>query len=90
MCFEHGFAPKIVQEARELPTIIALVATGLGVAIVPAAMRCIMTGGVRYVEIGDESAHPPLFLMHSADDVATPKVRFLDLLQNSLANAKAG
>lgn len=37
LCREAGFRPRIALEATELPTLHALVAAGLGVAVVPAA-----------------------------------------------------
>jgi DNA-binding transcriptional LysR family regulator len=42
-CFKNsGFTPKIVQEARTKHTTIALVAAGLGVAIVPSSSKVII------------------------------------------------
>ncbi|MBC7792088.1 MAG: LysR family transcriptional regulator [Clostridia bacterium] len=35
LCAHRGIQPRIVQEAREFPTVLALVAAGIGVAIVP-------------------------------------------------------
>jgi DNA-binding transcriptional LysR family regulator len=41
LCQQAGFAPQVAQEARESPTIVGLVAAGLGVAIVPASLQSI-------------------------------------------------
>jgi len=38
LCLTAGFQPKIVQQARQLHTLIALVAMGVGVALVPASL----------------------------------------------------
>jgi DNA-binding transcriptional LysR family regulator len=35
LCRKSGFTPRIVQEASEMETVLALVSTGVGVAIVP-------------------------------------------------------
>jgi DNA-binding transcriptional LysR family regulator len=37
-CLDAGFQPRIVQEAPQFPTLIRLVAAGLGVSLVPACM----------------------------------------------------
>ena len=51
-CFEAmGFTPKIAQEARTKYTTIALVATGLGVAIVPSSSKAISRKGVSFLDI---------------------------------------
>lgn len=80
LCWDQGFSPIVVQEARELSTVIALVAAGLGVAIVPATMRCIQTAGVRYVDLGDASAHASLYLMHNEEEMSPLKTRFIAIL----------
>lgn len=37
-CLDAGFQPRIVQEAPQFPTLVRLVAAGLGVSIVPACV----------------------------------------------------
>ncbi len=48
LCLESGFAPRIVQEARQMQTIAALVAGGLGVALVPRSVTALGLEGVVY------------------------------------------
>jgi DNA-binding transcriptional LysR family regulator len=43
-----GNAPRIVQEAREMQTIMGLVASGLGVTLVPASVQAIALRGAVY------------------------------------------
>jgi DNA-binding transcriptional LysR family regulator len=43
-----GTAPRIVQEAREMQTIVALVASGLGVSLVPASVAVLALPHVAY------------------------------------------
>lgn len=38
LCQAAGFLPKIVQQARQLQTLIALVASGFGIALIPASL----------------------------------------------------
>jgi DNA-binding transcriptional LysR family regulator len=43
-----GFSPRMAQEARQMQTIIGLVAGGMGVAIVPACMQNLRRSDVAY------------------------------------------
>jgi DNA-binding transcriptional LysR family regulator len=55
-----GFAPRIAQEAIQMQTVVSLVSSGLGVALVPASVANLGRRGVAYREITD--AHPRLDL----------------------------
>jgi DNA-binding transcriptional LysR family regulator len=50
-CHDAGFSPNVVQEAGEIPTIVSLVAAGLGVSLVPASMEQVRTDGVVYLPV---------------------------------------
>jgi DNA-binding transcriptional LysR family regulator len=45
---ENKFIPQQIQEVLELPTVLNLVATGIGVAIVPASVQSLQREGVVY------------------------------------------
>lgn len=47
-CRTAGFSPRVVQQARSMPTIVSLVAAGMGVALVPAAMDRVHLPGLAY------------------------------------------
>lgn len=59
-CRSAGFSPLIVQEATQIQTILSLVQSGLGIALVPSETRRAVPGGVHmiplveplYVELG--------------------------------------
>jgi DNA-binding transcriptional LysR family regulator len=55
-----GFAPRVAQEAIQMQTVVSLVSSGLGVAIVPASLANLGRRGVVYREIADP--HPRLDL----------------------------
>lgn len=55
-----GFAPRVAQEAIQMQTVVSLVSSGLGVAVVPASVANLGRRGVVYREIAD--AHPKLDL----------------------------
>jgi DNA-binding transcriptional LysR family regulator len=47
-CAQHGFSPRIAQEARQMQTIVSLVSGGAGVALVPDCLRHLQRDGVVY------------------------------------------
>lgn len=51
VCQAAGFVPQIAQEASQIPTVLALVEAGLGVALVPEVMRKHLAGSVTYREL---------------------------------------
>lgn len=50
-CHECGFVPDFVQVASEMQTILALVASGLGIALVPHAMVAVNIDNVVYLQV---------------------------------------
>ena len=46
LCRRAGFSPRIVQEASHLPTVVSLVAAGLGVSLLPESLRNLRRCGV--------------------------------------------
>jgi DNA-binding transcriptional LysR family regulator len=61
-CQGAGFVPRIAQEATQMQTIVALVAGGLGVALVPECVTALGLHGVVYRPILAETGVPPLEL----------------------------
>ena len=43
-CRQAGFLPRVRQEVKEMATLVALVAAGLGVALVPASAQRLHLG----------------------------------------------
>jgi DNA-binding transcriptional LysR family regulator len=84
LCGKRAFVPKIVQEAREASTIIGLVATGLGIAVVPSSLRYIGIPNIVYVPLADADATTELLLIYRAGEANS---RIANLSQ--LARAKA-
>lgn len=56
LCAEAGFTPEISQEAVQMATIVSLVAGGLGVSVVPAAVAALRRDDVRYLELEEQTA----------------------------------
>ena len=55
-CHDCGFVPKFVQVAAEMQTILALVSSGLGIALVPQAMKAVRTEYVAYLQVRRRNA----------------------------------
>ena len=53
LCRDVGFTPEIAYEAPDLASILGLVASGAGIAIVPSVMTCMKAPGVVYRPIAD-------------------------------------
>jgi DNA-binding transcriptional LysR family regulator len=56
MCAASGFAPRVVQEANELFTVLSLVGAGLGVSLVPRSAALMRLPGVRFREVKQPEA----------------------------------
>jgi DNA-binding transcriptional LysR family regulator len=52
-CRAAGFAPRRAQEAAGTAVLLALVAAGLGVALVPASVRAVPLAGVVFRDVAD-------------------------------------
>ena len=67
VCRKAGFSPTIGQQAVEMQTIVALVAAGMGFAIVPASVRKLGRSGVVYRKLRERSAQVELGLAWRRD-----------------------
>jgi len=56
LCHSAGFSPRIAQEAGHVQTVLGLVASGLGVCLLPDFIRNIRRPGVKYIPL---SGSPP-------------------------------
>jgi DNA-binding transcriptional LysR family regulator len=52
-CQQSGFSPRVTQEAVQVQTIVSLVESGLGVALVPGVARRYVNRGVRFLTLSD-------------------------------------
>lgn len=56
LCRRAGFEPRVTQQARQMQTVISLVACGMGWALVPESMRNLHRDGVDYRRLQGESS----------------------------------
>jgi DNA-binding transcriptional LysR family regulator len=80
-CRAAGFSPNVTQEAPQMSSTINLVAAGLGVSIVPAAIRSFRAQGVRYLPITGIAPRAPLSLAYRRFERAGTVQRFLAALR---------
>ncbi|KZC42424.1 LysR family transcriptional regulator, partial [Rhodanobacter sp. FW510-R12] len=72
-----GFRPEITQHAQQINGLLALVAAGLGLALVPASMRAVRLAGVCYAPLEDPDAFLLLAVACRADDHSPALQQFL-------------
>jgi len=75
VCAAAGFAPRIVQEASELFTVLSLVRAGLGVSLVPRSAALMRLPGVRFRELVSPKAAWNIALAWHRDASDAPLVR---------------
>ena len=80
-----GFQPAIVQQAQQINGLLALVAAGLGLALVPASMRAVHLVGVSYVPLEDADAYLLLAVASRSDDHSPVLQQFLSTVAESVA-----
>ncbi len=54
-CLQHGFSPRVVQEATQTHAVVGLVSAGIGVALVPASAQAIGLRGVHFRPLAQKS-----------------------------------
>ncbi|MEU2425483.1 LysR family transcriptional regulator [Streptomyces sp. NPDC007851] len=77
-CRQGGFVPRIVQEAALIQTIAGLVASGVGVALVPASVRRIQKIGVTYRALQHEPLDVEMGLVWMRENNSPVLAGFID------------
>ena len=82
LCRKAGFSPRISQEAIQVQTLVSLVASGLGVALVPGVTRAYSTPHVAFVDLTDAEAHEALALslVTHRDTSCAPVLKLRDVM----------
>lgn len=84
ICGLAGFNPHLSQAANEAPTILGLIAAGLGVSILPGSLQAIKVPDVVWREISAKSGtlHSHVYLVHHAHRGPTPQLtRFIEIVR---------
>ncbi|AZM47716.1 LysR family transcriptional regulator [Streptomyces sp. WAC 06738] len=89
-CHERGLYPEIVREASPKQAIVALVAAGLGVSLLPAALMNHPHPGVVYRPVDDDGFGITTSLLWRRDDARPATLAFLEVareLRTSVADS---
>ena len=79
-CREAGFAPRVEHRAPGTAVLLALVAAGLGVSLVPESVRALPLAGVVFRDVAGTTL-TELGLAHRADDDSPLVARVLEVLE---------
>jgi DNA-binding transcriptional LysR family regulator len=67
-CHEAGFIPQVSYSPNEMQTILAYVAAGLGISLVPQSLSGFHSGSIVYLPLRGSRAKVELALLRRADD----------------------
>ena len=84
LCVDAGFAPLQRHEVRHWLTVVALVAAGMGVALVPAALARAGMAGVRYLPLRNRSIRSVTRLLWSPARVTPALQGLLEVVDASI------
>jgi len=90
LCAAAGFRPNVDIEVLQLPTIVSLAATGLGVSIVPEALSNAAMEGAVFIPLRDSSAQVALAVAYRTRDDRAVMRHFLEEVESAAGEAKAG
>jgi DNA-binding transcriptional LysR family regulator len=80
-CGRAGFTPAVAFECTAMPTVVGLVAAGLGVSLVPRSISSIGIAGVVYRELADVRPVARIAMVLSATNDRPVVRHFIDSVQ---------
>ena len=86
-CEKSGFRPRIVQEAPQWPTLVRLVAAGLGVSLAPACVASIAIPGAVYREVHNAARTTVDLAIKAGSDKVLP-CNFMQIARQRLAGQR--
>lgn len=87
VCEEHGFLPRVVQEAPQWLTIMTLVGAGLGVTIAPACVEKLSVAGTVCRRLRQHTADTHLELAYRAGEVRPIAQAFCELARTTFGSS---
>jgi len=88
-CRSFGFAPRITQHARQMQTMIGLVSSGMGFALVPSSVRNLKRPGVQYRPLRGKAALVELGILSLRNASNPLRERFAEALRRAARLAGA-
>jgi DNA-binding transcriptional LysR family regulator len=90
VCARFGFRPRVVQQAGDFVTMLALVAAGMGLAVVPRAATATRVEGVVHLPLEVEEARWRVGAVWVPEARNSVRDAFLAVLREELARGGAG
>lgn len=88
-CRRAGFQPRIRQEVGETSTLVAFVAAGLGVALVPASVQHLQITGAVYRPLAGTTQEVALAIAHRTDDPSAALRQVLARVRRLVGGSRA-
>jgi DNA-binding transcriptional LysR family regulator len=85
-CHAAGFAPRITQHARQMQTVVGLVSSGMGFALVPASVRNLKRTGVQYRPLRGKAALVEIGTLRRRDAQSTVRDHFTEALRRAASS----
>lgn len=82
ICRDHGFEPRIAQEASETATAVSFVAAGLGLTIVPVSLKGLVRPGVVYRPVSAPAPTAQLLLVYRSGVVPPTLNKLLQVAES--------
>lgn len=82
-CRSSGFAPRITQHARQMQTVISLVSSGMGIALVPGSVRNLKRRGVQYRRLRGKAARVQMGVLRPRGASSPLGDHFIEALRNA-------
>jgi DNA-binding transcriptional LysR family regulator len=83
ICEKAGFHPRVVQESTNLHTAVALVSAGIGIAILPSAIKNMSLDGVSYAELRDIEDRIQIAMAWRKDNQNSTLDKFRGIVEHS-------
>lgn len=85
ICADANFIPVVGATASQITTIVALVAAGLGVSIVPSSVQTIMRNDICYVPLVGVKKQMEIALVYRDKELSSVIQSFINIAQNASA-----
>jgi len=83
-CGLSGFSPNIKKQPQHMQAVLTQVASGLGVSIVPYAIRDLRSEGCRFIELASPDVSLPLVMTYSLYALSPTANSFVDLVKSQV------
>jgi DNA-binding transcriptional LysR family regulator len=89
-CAAAGFEPRIVQRSTRMTTAISMVASGIGVALVPITQARLLFGGAVYRQLRSPGCSVPVAFAWRQDQTTPVLARLMAVVRQSALRQKVG